>query len=313
MILCSTKESIAFQLFNTTKLNKLPLLPHIIKSKKGESTLRNKKGRKSILIAIENSNTRFTPVYSLIPLLNTLVNVDIYITFDRFRILPFYNTNIFLLKRNLAEIDSIIETCDLIIGSGEAVTRTITLKKPCIIVGERGYGGILNNDVFNYQYIHNFQGRIGGSLEEYIPENLILEDINTVFSYKESVLYDLTSSNYNLLQNQQSQIKNRWRQCLSDIIKNSSDSNMIDSIIHISKDYALIHLSDEIYIISEVHTRKIHSQIGKDEADIINLFAGGNYLQQAISNSAFSDKPELIIDFVKILITEKILIKYDNQ
>lgn len=60
------------------------------------------------------------------------------------------------------------------------------LGKPCIVIGEQGYGGLITPQNLSQQFANKFQGRIGGSLNEYIPLNLIMNDIQYVQNTEKS-------------------------------------------------------------------------------------------------------------------------------
>lgn len=96
-------------------------------------------------------------------------------------LLGIMNSNVTVLDSN-NDMERRVANSNLVIGSGYAILYAIKYHKPFIVVGEKGYGGILDNNNFELQYNSFFQGRLGGKFDDAIPEKLLLEDINNVVS-----------------------------------------------------------------------------------------------------------------------------------
>lgn len=96
-------------------------------------------------------------------------------------LLGIMNSNVTVLDSN-NDMERRVANSNLVIGSGYAILYAIKYHKPFIVVGEKGYGGILDKNNFELQYNSFFQGRLGGKFDDAIPEKLLLEDINNVVS-----------------------------------------------------------------------------------------------------------------------------------
>ena len=80
-----------------------------------------------------------------------------------------------------SEIGKLIEEADLIIGAGITVLR----RKPVIVVGDYGLGGLVTPDTFRKHYNNRFRGKINGVRNEsFSLENLekeIYKSFNLTF------------------------------------------------------------------------------------------------------------------------------------
>lgn len=74
-------------------------------------------------------------------------------------------------------VDQWIEKADIVVGSGAIALEGVLHRKPVIVVGEYGFGGLLNPDNLIVHHRNNFQGRIGGRKDEYFPLDGLLKDI----------------------------------------------------------------------------------------------------------------------------------------
>lgn len=145
-----------------------------------------------INIPYVNSSADFTPdtncsgfslsfkgaqtTYSVIRIINTNIfnKIDIYSSTKIFKNL--LNTNVRILK-SVTEQNASIKKAEIVIGEQEAVIKAILYCKPVLVLGEYGYGGVVNEINFNKFLASGFKGRIGGVQNESLPMDLILYDL----------------------------------------------------------------------------------------------------------------------------------------
>ena len=80
-----------------------------------------------------------------------------------------------------SETGKLIEEADLIIGSGITAYEGVARRKPVIVVGDYGLGGLVTPDTFRSQYNNRFRGRINGMKDEYFSLESLEKDIKKAF------------------------------------------------------------------------------------------------------------------------------------
>ena len=74
-----------------------------------------------------------------------------------------------------SEIGKLIEEADLIIGAGITAYEGVLRRKPVIVVGDYGLGGLVTPDTFRKHYNNRFRGKINGeNLEKEIYKSFNL-------------------------------------------------------------------------------------------------------------------------------------------
>ena len=70
-------------------------------------------------------------------------------------------------------LSKLIEEADLIIGAGITAYEGVLRRKPVIVVGDYGFGGLVTPDTFRKHYNNRFRGKINGARgESFSLENL---------------------------------------------------------------------------------------------------------------------------------------------
>lgn len=148
------------------------------------------------LISVEEFETMLQVGYVFNQLVDKSIELHFPINVDTE---SFFNPNIVLSKENEDIVNSIYKS-NLFIGEGQAVIMAILMLKPVIIVGNKGYGGIVNeNNIYNH-YKSGFSGRLGGVRGEDIPANLLLFDIFEYSKYyKKATLINIKNNLIELL------------------------------------------------------------------------------------------------------------------
>lgn len=75
------------------------------------------------------------------------------------------------------EMDTLIENANLIVGSKYVAMQGALHRKPVIVVGEFGSGGLLTLNNVEEQYNNNFAGEIGGELDGYFSLDQFQKDM----------------------------------------------------------------------------------------------------------------------------------------
>lgn len=68
---------------------------------------------------------------------------------------------------NEREMADAIQEADIVIGAGSIAREGILHRKPVIVVGDYGLGGLITPENLRTQYNNNFGGRINGMKDEY--------------------------------------------------------------------------------------------------------------------------------------------------
>lgn len=178
------------------------------------------------------------------------------------------NPSIKCLKEDQVDILEQINQSKLIIGDKNIIIEGLLLKKTCVVVGEKGLGGLVDKDNVIYQYTEGFNGRLGAQKEEYIPSELALEYIKKGIAGENAEEFD---NIYSLLE-----IKfNNLFKILDNIINStiSLKSNILD--IKLKKnDIFRYHMVQEskTYLVTNYATSKILFSIDEEVFEVINLF-----------------------------------------
>lgn len=99
----------------------------------------------------------------------------------RIRILLEVENPRFKMMTSNDNVDEWIKEADIVIGSGAVALAGVLNRKPVIVVGEYGFGGLLSPDNVAAHHHNNFRGRIGGMKDEYFPLSELLKDIERGF------------------------------------------------------------------------------------------------------------------------------------
>jgi hypothetical protein len=76
---------------------------------------------------------------------------------------------------------------DLVYGSGVRCLVSLLLGIPTVVVGVRGYGGLVDSENIEEHLKSNFQGRIGGEIAEEIPYWILSDQFSGFISSKDEI------------------------------------------------------------------------------------------------------------------------------
>lgn len=75
------------------------------------------------------------------------------------------------------DIDGFIQKADLVIGSKGVALKGVLHRKPVIVIGENGSGGVLTPESLIEQYHSGFLGKVHGELNEYFSFEQFEHDV----------------------------------------------------------------------------------------------------------------------------------------
>lgn len=142
------------------------------------------KQEENIIIAESSMIT----INKLMPWLNTLVSSNIYIISIKNHInSKYFNSNVHIVN-NKNKIDRLFRNAKLIIADDQFAIKGIMLKKPVLLLGSYGYGGLITNDNIDLLYKYGFTGRPGGNFDEHLPFELINYDFQEAYHLSDNEL-----------------------------------------------------------------------------------------------------------------------------
>ncbi|GHT63585.1 hypothetical protein FACS189451_10490 [Bacteroidia bacterium] len=276
------------------------LLPEI-------TLMQNKEIKKEKPIIYVNIDTGYLgelTFLKILPLLNQLHNYQIYYQSKRSIGRQWLNKHIQIIpdKQNMQEL---ISQSDIVIGSGFVAYSAICQCKKTIVVGERGYGGIVTEENIAYHLSVFFQGRSGGKLDEYIPFPLLAKAIGD-----ETLSLRKANEQLTLLQNA-NEVK--FIQFLEKIITNIKQIDFNDA--------SLTYIINPIYnIIKKKNKRwignrsflKLYKAINQSESAVISAFQQPHSIQEVLNIFPVEYANE-IKAYIQELIEKKILKKQQDS
>lgn len=222
-------------------------------------------------------------------------------------ILPFknmINSNIILLTGKQNE-EEYIRKAFFVIGSGDFILRSILLGKPSIVIGQHGFGRMVNKDNIEQHYQTNFQGRFGSNNEEIIPFHLLSQEItdiilNIKLKYNEARLL------YEDLERMQNDFFSVFERNLS---YKTLHKRTLKSQYKLGSQYWFVAIDAKEYYLVDNRFMKVYAQITIDEYAVLSLFEEISTIESALekNKNINSAKYERIIDH---LIKKRILFYY---
>lgn len=142
------------------------------------------KQEENIIIA----ESSIVTINKLIPWINTLASSNIYIISIKDHVSSkYFNSNVHIVN-NKNKIDRLFRNAKLIIADDQFAIKGIMLKKPVLLLGSYGYGGLITNDNIDLFYKYGFTGRPGGNFDEHLPFELINYDFQEAYHLSDNEL-----------------------------------------------------------------------------------------------------------------------------
>jgi len=285
-------------LSNTMALYQDMIFPSCIKS-----GLTFHKERPLIYIRIEDDYLGELTFLKLLRLLNQMDNYTIYYQSDhaisRYYINP--HIKIITCKHDIREE---IDMADIVIGSGMIAAFAVQQEKKTIVIGERGYGGLVTNENLEYHISNCFQGRNGGKLDEFIPLHLVENAIKT-----DEINIPKTMEKLSLLQ---AQCEDRFIKRIEQIVLISGRICLNDSTLlyRFSPDFDIIKKKKRFWLCKQIF-RTLYKSVNESESAVIWAFQHPYSIMEVLSKFP-QEYEEDIMEYIQELITEKILIPTES-
>jgi hypothetical protein len=251
----------------------------------------------TIYIDIDNDLLNSDICFKILPVMNTLVDYQIYLYTNNRAIASLINKHIKIVK-DKDDIASYINKSDIVIGSGYSALLACKLKKKVIVVGERGYGGLVTETNIQAFYLNLFQGRNGGKLDEYISHNLLVYDIENEIDEKSKQqisdkLEQLEQKNLNVF-------VSIFENCILDT------EDILDKKYTINPCYTLDKVGRYFYVI-DTNTYKRIKRINESECLIMLEFQNSNNISTLFEEYEIEYKDD-ILKLVQKFIENKYLL-----
>lgn len=264
---------------------------------------------KQILVGVSQVESTRLEVTALVPLLNMLSGFQIVLLLDGTDFTPVISSRIKLLNARKVSLRKHIETADIVIGNGVIIMEAIQHFKPCIIVGERGFGGTLEPEIFKTRFKNGFLGRVGGYPGEFIPERVLLDSLKDIVEWDAEKRNAVTSQNFELLVKEKEAADQKLVQTIHQVV--SSHKMLTNNLLHLnlkfSGVFALRLLPNKKFLLVNNILRREEAFFDEDEFKIIKSFGQGCNVADILKKSDYAGEPETFLQFVKELVNEKIL------
>ena len=188
----------------------------------------------------------------------------------------------------------------MVIGSGMTAAFAVQQGKKTIVVGERGYGGLVTNENLEYHISNCFQGRNGGKLDEIIPLHLVKKAIET-----EEIDILKIMEQLSLLQ---AQGEDKFIKQIEQIVSISNRIRFNDSTLHyrLNPDYDIIKKKKRIWLSKKVFGT-LYKSVNESERAVICAFRQPHSIKDVLSTFP-TEYEEDISEYIQELMAEKILI-----
>lgn len=252
-----------------------------------------KQGIVNVLIDLNNINY----LLSILPSLNELTNIYFTILADS-KYKELINQNIQIKPKNKI---GRLSDYDIVIANQMTAVSAIMEGIKCIVIGDKGYGGIITENNIEDQYNIYFNGRMGGYINEIIPQEKLKEDILSIINNDSSFQEKITNKLINI---KNSNLK-KFIKLICDLIDNYNWlNNSFEEVSLIqSKCYKFVKM-DDTWAIFDIYSR-YHFSIGREEYGIIKKFKKRSKVKDVI-NKTLIDKEEILC-FIMELFKYKIL------
>ena len=250
----------------------------------------------SIAVAVNKASS----ISKLTPLLNTMLSEDFFLlTIDeKIRDINL-NSNIMIIRKE--KISDTFKFAKIIIGEGQSAIRGIMMEKPVLVLGNFGYGGLVDNNNIDLLFNDGFFGRPGGAKDEHLPFELIEYDLNEAKKKPKAELKMLKERLKNLI-TEEYNILTEYIEYHTSV----NEQNICDIKLFKNSLYSLVSTSSSnVFYLKNNITNQLICKLNKDEANFIEYFEESS----TISNF-HSKKPTCLINngLVKDLISLKVLI-----
>lgn len=217
-----------------------------------------------------------------------------------------FNSRVTVVSNKNIEIERYIENTDIFLGNGWEAALAVSKAKTTLVVGNKGYGGIIDKKSINYQLSINFRGRLQGTINEYIPEELVFNDLDLCAA-------KIMDPTYRQSQKELAAYLANWnrdniRTMVEELLDMPEREDLpLDHIPLIMTQKLMIkQISTSKYLIIDTTINKYLAVVTEEEYKIINLFYQEKTVSQILDMGEDYSK-DMIMEFTKDLLNENIL------
>lgn len=232
-------------------------------------------------------------LFKILRTLNRLTHYNIVVCSKNKDFVNFTNANV-RIEDSFCAIEEHVKKSRIVIGAGYPILYAIKYRKPFIVVGERGYGGIPNSNNIKHYFREFFQGAIGGRFDGPLPENLVYEDILNIQNGE----YNNSSEFGEILSSYIGNIYYKVKIIIISIIKANQNAN--DANLQFNSDYTIIEGNGHYWLLNRF-TRLIIKKLDSSEMSFLKY-----YIDPTQDNE---NRPQLSEDKVIELIDNKVLLQ----
>lgn len=232
-------------------------------------------------------------LFKILRTLNRLTHYDIDVCSRNKDFVNFMNANVHI-EDSFCAIEEHVKKTKIVIGAGYPILYAIKYRKPFIIVGERGYGGIPNSNNIKHYFREFFQGAIGGRFDGPLPENLVYEDIQSIQNDE----YDYSAEIGEILSSYIENMFHKVKKIIISIIKANQNANDVN--LQFNSDYTIIEGNGHYWLLNRF-TRLIIKKLDPSEMSFLKY-----YIEPTQDNE---NKPQLSEDKIIELIDNKVLLQ----
>lgn len=252
-----------------------------------------------IYVRIEDDYLGENTFLKLLPLLNQLDKYTIHYQSNHAVGRHLLNPHIKFIPQKHDMIEEINQV-DIVIGSGLVAAFALRQGKKTIVIGERGYGGLVTVENLEYHLSNCFQGRNGGKLDEMIPAQLVAAAIETKNSNLQKIAEQLSVL--------QIQNENRFIQRIERTVSLNNQVRLNDPTLHykLNPDYKITKKGKRFWLYKYVFGT-LYKCLNASETAVISAFREPHSMREVLDTFP-KEYEEHIVEYVQELIAEKILV-----
>lgn len=269
-------------------------------------------GQKSDEQSVNRGGVIYIDIDSKVPISQPLQKILHFLnSLDSYRIICYSENNAYKslvnqhvkIVTNRDRINEYIGLSDIVIGSGYSIMRGIQLGKKTIIVGDKGYGGLVSIENLQNQYLNYFQGRDGGQIGEFIPMNLLSMDMKSQANVDEikEKLFELIEAQERKVLKEIERIINASKQ-LSQYRSTLKFKMNTDFIISKDKGNKLHLINWCLY--------KLHKRFNESECVVLLDFREPTIIENVLNKYPIEYRSE-ISKFIEDLIRMKLILPFE--
>lgn len=248
--------------------------------------------------------------YELAFWLNSLAKVEITTIWLSKPPHQLYNSHIQSLFINDIDVEKLVEESSIVIGSGNIIEAAILNKIPAIVLGERGFGGLVSSENIDTLYKYKFSGRAGGAIREHIPIKLVIYSLEKANSISNSQL----NETQRYIQEKNGELQNKLIKTIEEILKRDKElNNPLNCKLQLSPSFLLAKFSENKYVLTHLPSGRVFGHLGNEEAKIIQFFNKSKLVKNALEESSYKEEPEEFLSFIDMLLHNKIFVVQNDK